>query len=43
MEFIEKSDNVERVYSVYYDDKKLKELLDEVVRNASYKTDGTFT
>lgn len=43
MEFIEKSDNVERVYSVYYDSKKLKELLDEVVRNASYKTDGTFT
>ncbi len=43
MEFIEKSDNVERVYSVYYDSKKLEELLDEVVRNASYKTDGTFT
>ena len=28
---------------VYYDDKKLKELLNEVVRNASYRTDGTFT
>ena len=43
MEFIEKSDNIERVYLVYYDDKKLKELLNEVVRNASYRTDGTFT
>lgn len=43
MEFIEKSDNVERVYSVYYDCEKLKELLDEIVRKASYKTDGKFT
>ncbi len=43
MKFIEKSDNVERVYSVYYNNEKLKELLDEVVRNASYKTEGVFT
>lgn len=43
MKFIEKSDNVERVYSVYYDCEKLKELLDEIVRKTSYKTDGEFT
>lgn len=43
MEFIEKSDNIERVYLVCYDNEKLKELLDKVVRNASYKTDGRFT
>ena len=43
MELIEKSDNVERVYLVNYDNEKLKELLDEVVRNASYKTNGKFT
>lgn len=43
MEFKEKSNNVERVYSVYYDNKKLKELLDKIVRKASYKIDGEFT
>lgn len=43
MEFIEKSDNIEKVYSVYYDSEKLKKLLDEIVRNVSYKTDGKFT
>ncbi len=43
MKFIEKNDNVEKVYSVYYDAEKLKKLLDEIVKNASYKIDGKFT
>lgn len=42
MKYIEKNKNVERVYSVHYDSEKLKELLDEVVRNLSYRTDGHF-
>lgn len=43
MKYIEKSDNVERVYSVCYDVDKMKALLDEIVRNVSYKIDGRFT
>ena len=43
MEFIEKIDNVERIYLVRYDDEKLKKLLDEIIKKASYKIDGTFT
>ena len=43
MEYIEKSDNVEKVYSVYYDKEKLNELLDKIVRNASYKNDCEYT
>ena len=43
MEFVEKNENIERVYSVCYDVEKLKELLDEIVKKASYKTDGRFT
>lgn len=42
MEYIEKSDTVERVYEVYYDEVKLKKLLDDIVRNGSYKIDGRF-
>ena len=36
MEFIEKIDNVERIYLVRYDDEKLKKLLDEIIKKASY-------
>ena len=36
MEFIEKSDNVERVYSVYYDDKKLKEFTDHALTDVNW-------
>lgn len=43
MEFIERKDNVEKVYSVNYNGEKLKDLLDEIVKNVSYKIDGTFT
>ena len=43
MQFIEKKDNIERVYSVHYDRKKLKNLLNEIVKKSSYKTNGTFT
>lgn len=43
MEFIERKDNVEKVYSVNYNVEKLKDLLDEIVKNVSYKIDGTFT
>lgn len=43
MEFIETNDTIERVYSVYYDSEKLKKLLDEIIKNVSYKTEGTFT
>lgn len=43
MEFKEYNDIIERVYSVYYDSEKLKKLLDEIIKNVSYKTEGTFT
>ena len=41
MEYIEKKGNVERVYEVLYDKEKLKELLDKIVRTASYREQGT--
>ena len=41
MEYIEKKGNVERVYEVLYDKEKLKELLDKIVRTASYREEGT--
>lgn len=43
MKFIEKKENVERVYEVYYDREKIKEILDEIVKKTSYKTEGKFT
>lgn len=43
MKFIEKKDNIERVYSVNFDRKKLKELLNEIVRKTSYRIEGKFT
>lgn len=43
MKFIEKNDSVEKVYSVYYDGEKLKKILDEIIKKASYKIDGKFT
>lgn len=43
MKFIEKKENVEREYDVYYDREKLKEILDEIVKKTIYKTDGNFT
>ena len=42
MEFIEKNNGIDRVYSVNYNDEKLRELLNEIVRNASYKENGIF-
>ncbi len=43
MEFIEKSDTVERVYSVFYDKENLTKLLDEIIKKTSYRTTGKFT
>ena len=43
MEYIQKNDDAEKVYSVFYDSEGLEKLLDEIVRNASYKTNGCFT
>ena len=43
MKYVEKSDNVERVYSVYYDELALLNLLNRIVRQASYRVNGTFT
>jgi len=42
MQLIEKTENVERVYEVTYDKEKLIALLDEIVKKASYKIEGTF-
>ena len=43
MEYIENKDNVERVYSVHFDNEKLKNLLDEIIRNVSIRINGKYT
>ena len=43
MEYIEKNETTERVYSVYIDREKLKDLLDEIIKKTSYRENGTFT
>lgn len=43
MQLDEKKDNVEKVFSVCYDGKKLESLLDKIVKETSYRTAGTFT
>lgn len=43
MKYVERTDDIEKVYSVHYDGEKLKKLLDEIVRKASYRVDGSFT
>ena len=43
MQLVEKKDNVEKVFSVCYDRKKLESLLDKIVKETSYRTEGIFT
>lgn len=43
MEFIEKDDMCESIYLVFLDKVELENLLNDIVRNTSYKIDGTFT
>ena len=40
MEYLELGKNVERIYSVSFDSLKLEELLDQVIKNASYREKG---
>ena len=40
--YVEKSDNLEKVYDVYIDEEQLKKLLDEIVRKTSYIVKGLF-
>ena len=42
MEFIERERNTERTYSVYFDQYEMKDLLDSLVENIRYTTQGTF-
>jgi len=42
MEYVEEYGNIETEYLVYYDKEKLTELLDKIVKNVSYRTDGDF-
>ena len=42
MQLVEKKDNVERVYDVIVYNDKLTNLLDELVKNASYRCNGEF-
>ena len=43
MKFKDKSEDVERIYSVHYDHKQLKKLLDEIIKKTSYRVSGKFT
>ena len=42
MEFIERNDNIERVYYVDINKDKLKELLNEIIKKINYKVNGEF-
>lgn len=42
MQYIEKNEKSERVYSVKCDQEGLRELLNQIVRNASYRKQGRF-
>lgn len=42
MEYTEKSDNIERVYLIHFDTKKLTDLIDRIVKNTSYSEKGEF-
>ena len=42
MEFLNIDDNGIKCYDVSFDANKLEELLNEIVRNGSYRTNGTF-
>ena len=41
MKYIEENGSVKRVYEVHYDKEKLKELLDRIIKTASYREEGT--
>lgn len=40
--YVEKNNNVEKVYDVYIDEEQLKKILDEIVRKTSYIVKGEF-
>lgn len=40
--YVEKSNNLEKVYDVYINEEQLKKLLDEIVRKTSYIVKGLF-
>ncbi len=42
MKCIQKEDNIEREYNVTYDEEKLKDLIDRIIKTASYTKEGTF-
>ena len=43
MQFIETNGNIERIYSLIYDENELKKLLDELIGKASHKSSGNVT
>ena len=43
MQYIEKNDNIERVYNVFFNEEELSRILDEIVKNVNYEEEGTFT
>ena len=43
MKYVEKDEKSQKVYGVYYDADKLKDLLDRVIKKTSYREHGTFT
>ena len=42
MKFVEQVGNIEKTYLVSYDKDKLRNLLDEIVKNCSYEIPGKF-
>ena len=42
MEFIERNENIERVYYVDINKDKLKELLNDIIKKINYKINGEF-
>ena len=43
MNYIKKEENIEREYNVTYDKEKLKDLMDRIVKTASYTEKGTYS
>ena len=43
MEYVEKDNNIERTYSVSFNRYDLTTLLDDLIKNVNYKTEGTHT
>lgn len=43
MDYIEKNNDIERTYSVYYKKEELKKLLDDIIKKSSCRVNGAFT